>query len=284
MDNIEIITYATHSEGTFEEIKNNKFNIPITVLGWGKKWNGFMQKFEDIYKHMEKLPDNKIIFFIDGFDVTINKDLKTIYQTFLDLNAKIVISKNPYSNYFMTRIFKTCQNNIVGNSGLYCGYNKYLKQFLKFILERSKSVKDDDQRIMNESCAYFDIKLDTDQKLFHNLTLPERYFNNKKFDACFLATPGKLSFDRISRMPREYIKYLWKDLLVILATILFANYYYNKFENKYNCHKYTSIIAILISIYFIIDTNQFFVIIFFVIFLVWHSKHLLILKKMKNKK
>ena len=134
---------------------------------------------------------------------------------------------------------------------------------------------------MNQSCRKFDIKLDTDQKLFHNLVLSERYFNFNKFDACFIGRPGNLTFNRIKRMPEEYIRYLWKDLLFILATIIFTNYYYNKFESKYNCHKYSSIIAIIISIYFILNTNQFFVIIFFIIFLVWHSKHLLALKNKK---
>ncbi len=31
----EVVTYATHSQGMFEELKDK-----VTVLGWGKKWNG----------------------------------------------------------------------------------------------------------------------------------------------------------------------------------------------------------------------------------------------------
>ena len=35
MDNIELITYATHAQGKFNQLTNNKYNIPIRVLGWG---------------------------------------------------------------------------------------------------------------------------------------------------------------------------------------------------------------------------------------------------------
>ena len=82
MNNIEIITYATHNEGTFNELIKNKYNIPITVLGWGNKWKGFMDKLEQIYNYINKLSDDKIIIIIDGFDSKINSDLNTIYTRF----------------------------------------------------------------------------------------------------------------------------------------------------------------------------------------------------------
>ena len=62
--NIHIITYATHSEGSFENLINNEHNVPITVLGWNKPWKGFMDKFINVYKFIKTLPDDDIIIFI----------------------------------------------------------------------------------------------------------------------------------------------------------------------------------------------------------------------------
>ena len=85
---MKIITYATHSEGLFDELINNKYNIPIIVLGYGEKWNGFMDKFKKVYKYIKELPDKEIIVFIDGFDTRINQPYNTIKQRFLNLNLK----------------------------------------------------------------------------------------------------------------------------------------------------------------------------------------------------
>ena len=33
---LEIVTYANKSQGMFEELVKNDFDVPIKVLGWGK--------------------------------------------------------------------------------------------------------------------------------------------------------------------------------------------------------------------------------------------------------
>lgn len=271
MENIEFITYATHSEGTFDKLINNKYKIPITVLGWGEKWKGFMQKFHSIYEYIKKLPDDKIIFFIDGFDVTINKDLKCIYKKFIEMDSDIIISKNPYNNYVMNKIFTSCYNNIIANSGLYCGYNKYLKELLKDIILQSTSLKDDDQRLMNLSCKKFNIKIDVNNELFHNLKFSERIL--KKSNACFLGSPGKLSIERFSRIPKEYFPYLWKDIVLVIITILSTLIYYNKYEKNYHCNNLTSLLGIIFFPFLIGNADKIEYILFFIFILTWHSKH-----------
>ena len=41
MTKFHFITYATHSEGTFEDLVNNKFKIPVKVLEDGEKMEWF---------------------------------------------------------------------------------------------------------------------------------------------------------------------------------------------------------------------------------------------------
>jgi len=233
MNNIHLITYATHSEGTFDELVNNKFNTPIKVLGWGKKWNGFMDKFKNMYEYIQTLPDNDIIIFIDGFDSKINQPINIIKKKFLEFNSDIVISEQDYIPYighytWQKQLFHTCKNNNIANSGLYGGYNKNIKDLLKFILDKNYS--DDDQRNLNNACKYFNnIIIDTNRKLFHNLNYYERIFNNNS-NSCIISTPAKLTFNRLIRMPKEYIPLIWKKLLFIIIIILVLIYYF-KFNN-----------------------------------------------------
>ena len=41
---IDVVTYATHSYGMFDELIKNPYT-KVTVLGMGKKWNGFTDKY-----------------------------------------------------------------------------------------------------------------------------------------------------------------------------------------------------------------------------------------------
>ena len=133
---MKIITYATHSDGSFDELINNTYKIPIIVLGYGTKWNGFIDKFKNVYKYIKELPDEEIIVFIDGFDTRINQSYNIIKQRFLNLNSDIVLSKDstPFGGYIAKKIFGTCKDNVIANSGLYMGYNKDIKKLLNHII------------------------------------------------------------------------------------------------------------------------------------------------------
>lgn len=217
MNDIHLITYATHSEGKFEELINNKFNIPVKVLGWGEKWQGFMHKFKIMHDYIKTLPDDDIIFFIDGFDSNINQPIDIIKKNFMDMNSDIVVSKHFESNYIQKKIFGDCKNNLIANAGLYCGYNKSLQDLGLHILKNNDS--SDDQRALNSACKYFNnIAIDKDKKLFNNLNHLDRYLN-KNYDACFISTPGELTFNRLKRVPGEYLPFIWKEILILIIII-----------------------------------------------------------------
>ena len=50
---VEIVTYANKSFGMFEELVNNDFGVKVKVLGMGKKWNGFLDKYKGLLEYME---------------------------------------------------------------------------------------------------------------------------------------------------------------------------------------------------------------------------------------
>jgi hypothetical protein len=232
MYNIEIITYATHDQGKFQELIYNPFDIKITVLGWGTKWNGFIDKFKRMYKYIQTLDDDKIIIFVDGFDTYVNQDLHTIYNRFKEFNSDIVVSEqdNVFSGqfYLQKKVFGTCKNNMIANSGLYMGYNKPIQQLLKYILETNYS--SDDQTNLNEACSHFhNIKIDVNRRLFHNQNYYERYFRNDT-DSCFVSTPGDLSWNRMKRVPSEYGPFIWKELLVFVFAIVIVYIFVKKIK------------------------------------------------------
>lgn len=212
---MKIITYATHRFGTFNDLIKS---VPdIVVLGWGTKWNGFMDKFEGVLEYLESVPDDEIVMFVDGFDTLIKKDLSDVEHVFKRMNCKILLSKSSgISRYIDRKIFTEC-NNVTANSGLYMGYCGYVKFMLQ---EALKSGEDDDQRALNMICSrvHF-IKIDTDCTIFENC------FNNeecvKKSQAYIVGTPGKLSIQRYSRAVKEYSAYFVPELLVIIILLSF---------------------------------------------------------------
>lgn len=226
--NIHIITYATHDEGLFDKLINNDYNINVIVLGFGEKWNGFMDKMIYFYEYIKTLPDNDIVFFIDGFDSYINQPLDIIKERFLSFNKNIVLSEATCGFSFSRNLlFGTCYDNMNANAGLYSGYNKSIQELLEYIIQTNYSK--DDQRNLNDACKYFvnDIIIDSEKLLFHNLTQYERYFDNQT-DSAFISYPGTLSLNRIKRIPKEYLPILYNNfrhiLFLIVLYICYINY------------------------------------------------------------
>ena len=172
---MKIITYATHATGTFDRLMGSGY--PIEILGWGTKWNGFMDKFNGVLEYLKNQNDDEIIVFMDGFDSLINKNLDTLEQEFKSLNCKVLVSqedKNGASllfpsfvhKYITSKVFPVCNNNLIGNTGLYMGYCKELKMLLEKI--KGTDFKDD-QRAFNSMCKHFSfIRVDSEKLIFEN--------------------------------------------------------------------------------------------------------------------
>jgi len=215
---MKIVTYATHSEGTFDTLVNSGYDIK--VIGWGTKWNGFMDKFKGVLSYLETQADDEIIIFIDGFDTIINKNLDGLEQEFINMDCKVLYSHDVsfqflpsfISKYIQTKVFGTCKNNKTINTGLYMGYCKELKIILKTIL---KTDIDDDQRAVNSLCSQFPfLKIDTQNIIFENCSS-----KNNNSNAYFIQFPGTITFNRIVRSVPEYSKYFVVEILILIFVI-----------------------------------------------------------------
>lgn len=221
---MKIITYATHSEGTFEELTNS--DVSITVLGWGTKWNGFMDKFKAVREFLDTQPDDEIVIFLDGFDSKINRDLTNLENKFRLMNCKVLVSHDQQTGitdylpsfvqtYLQRRIFNTCKGPHTANTGLYMGYVKELKQVIESIQDG-----EDDQREFNSVCSQFHfIKVDHQNVIFQNC--PHQSY---KSDAYFVQYPGSLTTNRILRALQEYPKYFIPELIFVFLLLILIKF------------------------------------------------------------
>lgn len=222
-----VVTYATHSEGNYDNLINNNYNIDVITLGWNTKWDGFDYKFKLLYDYIKNLPDDDIIISLDGFDVWINGNLREAISRFKKMNVNILFSKDVYlfNNYKLlsklghdvsTKVFNICRNNEVANTGLYMGYVKYIKILL---LESFNKKCKDDQKIINNLCNKYDfINVDINNEILENVRDNITFSNSK---AIFIQKPGKVTFNRyVVRGTKEYSQFYIKEVLLAFLIIL----------------------------------------------------------------
>ena len=242
---IHIITVATHKEGKLQELIDNKFNTNIIVLGMGKKWTGFRMKNELALEYINKLQDDDIIIFLDGFDSEIKLDPNLAVERFKKNNYKLLFSYEPGSNLLKLDrwLWPSCKKNEPLNMGLWMGYVKYLKIFLT---ESLKAKCKDDQVIGNSLCSKLQfIEVDKNQQIFQNLKFANGF--NYNGQAVFVSYPGTFSFKRAFRYIFEYIQFV---LIPVFILYLIVVYFLLKIKKrKYIYISSFSFILLLILLY-----------------------------------
>lgn len=166
-----IVTYATHGQGLLRKLTNNPHKVPITVLGWGKPWYGFMDKLVAMQQFCSSLPPDDIVVFLDGFDTVINRHPETAIARFLRMQPPTGIlvsveqSASHLHDWYNQRVFGPNYARCRVNSGMYMGYASSLQSFLAKVL--SQPAVTDDQRAFNNCCDY--VTNDTTCAIFRNL-------------------------------------------------------------------------------------------------------------------
>lgn len=216
----EIVTYATHSQGMFDElVKDNK----VKVLGWGKKWNGFTDRFVAYLDYIRDKPDDMIIILVDGFDTKINRDPRGAVELFKKRGYRLLFSRSDFDDKFNT-LFGTCKDGITINLGLYMGYVKYLRVFFEKMLKQTCK---DDQVIANRSCKDFDfIDIDKNYEIFYNKG-QQNYRSEVPNDVFFIGYPGgvnnKTLEDHFKKFKNSLFSYQQFSIQPIIITTLLSS-------------------------------------------------------------
>jgi hypothetical protein len=212
----EIVTYANKSQGMFEDLVNNEFGVPVKVLGWGTKWNGYSDKSKGLLEYMKTKNDEDIIVFVDGFDSKISKPITDVVKIFKQCNCRVLLSKDPENfSYLGTLIFGQCKNSGMGNAGMYMGYVKELTIMLQ---DEANEKCLDDQVNLNNLCQKHNfISVDTDEKIFKNFGPMDKKHES---DAIFVSYPGSPGFNRYTRAVVEYTQFIYIYILCLLVLSL----------------------------------------------------------------
>lgn len=214
---LHVVTYATHSQGMFDNLVNNDHGVKIKVLGWGEKWKYYRQKIVGVLEYTKTLPLDDIIVFVDGFDTEVCRPLDNFIEDFKRIGKDFVISLDPElgGNFLTRRIFGTCQNKFI-NSGLYCGYVWKVIE----VLEGTMNFKcKDDQRNLTSVCNH-SFHIDSECNLFEN--------SNYTSSTCYFRSfPCELSFKRyVVRAVKEYTQFFIMEVLIVLGLLA---YYWNPY-------------------------------------------------------
>jgi len=216
---MKVVTYATHSEGSFEKLVNNSYGVEVTVLGWGAKWNGFMDKINSVLEYIKILDSDELVVFVDGFDSFIMKPLDGLEETFKSFGCDVLVSKNTdydHFSYVWEKVFGKCKEGVTANSGLYMGYASSLVLFLTLVKDEKSS---DDQRNMNMACKKFpSLKIDTEYVILQNM-IPGK---EEDTNAYFLSTPGVRTYSRVLRGLREYTPFFLPEILLVILLLYLA--------------------------------------------------------------
>ena len=150
---MDVITIGTENKGYYSILQESckKNNINLINIGWGKEWKGFTMRYELLNEYLNNIDDDKIILFIDAYDVIILKDKNKIINTFKKFNKNIVFGDQ---SSFITKFFFFNCNNYVYNAGSYIGYAKYIKKLINIINDNEiiKKYNNDDQQVLNYKC------------------------------------------------------------------------------------------------------------------------------------
>lgn len=179
--NLIVYSYGTDRSKCQSLIKSAKKNgINLQLYGLNRKWNGFQDKLTNFYNFLQKIDDNKIVSFVDSYDVTIVDNADNIIKKFLSFKKPIVISaeKGCWPDKNIKRLYPKSKTPFkYVNSGTYIGYagaiKKMLSEFKKNnyncsnILNKKFNVSDDQRCLTTYYLKNQDIVvLDYTQKIF----------------------------------------------------------------------------------------------------------------------
>ena len=280
--NVEVITISTDNKFYYpnlvESCRKNKGKL--TTLGMGEEWKGYNWRFRKMIDYLSNLSDDKIVCFIDGYDVVSCRDLTELADEFIKLKnkykCKMVVGCDNYGyigkNFFTNIFFGKCgDGEYYLNAGTYIGYAKDLKDIISKIYELNPTDAADDQVLMikyyNEHPG--EIHIDNECKLFLVLSYPlieVDYFtsitiNNNKLHAIdyksmpfFVHAPGngflnniiiKLGYGTPDSDVKKNLTYAMAYKLCYHLKRLFIDYKYI----------FLSIIVILVVISFTMTKN-----------------------------
>ena len=157
---LDVVTVCTHDEGWYAALHAScqRHGLQLTVLGWGERWRGFNWKFHLMREYLAKVPADRLVAFVDAYDVIVLCDAREIVRRFRKLTSggpeqDIVLGvENPLGDRLVGFVkgipFRPCGDFII-NSGVYMGTAGRLRRMLALLPDGEDK---DDQKLLNNAC------------------------------------------------------------------------------------------------------------------------------------
>jgi hypothetical protein len=135
LENFHVCTVATQKTDGFNMLMNSakKHSIDIDVLGMGERFYGLSLKLIWVRNYLEKIPDDHVVLFVDGYDVFFCEGKREILRKFHQIGAPFVIAAETGCWTHSDRLNEFPPSTTPFrylNSGSYIGYVKNVKAIL----------------------------------------------------------------------------------------------------------------------------------------------------------
>lgn len=192
MKKVYILTVATHYDAMLVSLEDSitrisahtskNFSFVYEKLGFGKKWNGFVDKPYYLLERISSLNSEDIILFVDAYDVVFDPatTLEEIVNDFLNKQVDVFFSVSDLSNsdFICKYVYKKIlvgldmySNSIGVNAGTFIGYKWAIEKILEMSFpislkfnddERSLNMLFNDKTVSNQDRANAKITLNTE--------------------------------------------------------------------------------------------------------------------------
>jgi hypothetical protein len=179
---------APTNETRFFEKTVQSYGWDYTLIGMGETWEGWPTRMKAYRKHLDLLPEDRIVVLSDARDVVCMRGPKAFLEGFRTFGKDMVASMEltcsgqfnvpdnfkstqcvPLGRYWAYHGIKTLPNRKFVNNGLLAGSVKALKPYFDWILEKGFT---DDQFALGSYVNEFPdrVALDVEALLLHTST------------------------------------------------------------------------------------------------------------------
>jgi len=171
LPHLHIVTVATERNQAVLQLLESctAKGAKLTLLGEGRTFEGYSQKFVLLQEHLKALHDKELLLFIDGYDTLLMQPPEYIIEQFLQMNAPFVVSADKYCFPDESlREFHLASPTpfIYLNSGCYIGYVHAIREFLSALIPIDPQANDQHLMMLYMVQNRGKITLDTSCKLF----------------------------------------------------------------------------------------------------------------------
>lgn len=161
---MRLVTVATRSEGYFPWFVESckRHGMPLHVLGWGQKWQGFNMKLALMLEFLRSQEPDEIVCYTDAYDVLVLQGPEQLLEAYHKLSCRvgkpiIVGSDNAlypaWTRIYQSTFFGKCEGQSL-NAGTWIGPAGVLRDALERMEASFKANPGgDDQILLTKECS-----------------------------------------------------------------------------------------------------------------------------------